>query len=148
MVPAADKLKQKLADKNEANGPAFKIYNDPRLTTIGKILSHTGLDELPQLYNILHGDMAIVGPRPLPVPEAKKLLLWQRERTIVKPGIVSPWVVNGYHSNSFEEWMKSDIIYAHSKNMFGDVLLLARGLLFFIELVAKETGRMYERIQL
>lgn len=138
MVQNAEVVRTKLLHKNEAKGPVFKIHQDPRFTRIGRFLSHTGLDELPQLFNIIKGDMAILGPRPLPVAEAKKLLPWQQARHNTKPGIISPWIVNGYHSNSFEEWMRSDIVYAQQKSIIGDIFLLLRAGLFFIELLVKE----------
>jgi lipopolysaccharide/colanic/teichoic acid biosynthesis glycosyltransferase len=114
---------------NEADGPVFKIRNDPRFTRIGKFLSHTGLDELPQIVNIWKGEMAIIGPRPLPVAEAAKLKSQQRERHLVKPGILSPWVLDGYHTKPFSEWMKSDVAYAKRKNVREDMSLLLRALI-------------------
>mgnify|MGYP001606226757 CR=1 FL=1 len=90
MVNGAD-MQQKLYQRqNESVGPVFKIHNDPRFTLIGKILSHTGFDELPQLFNVLRGDMALIGPRPLPVSEAKKLKPWMHARQQIRPGIISP----------------------------------------------------------
>ncbi|OGU58100.1 MAG: hypothetical protein A2V66_11405, partial [Ignavibacteria bacterium RBG_13_36_8] len=117
MVPNAEALKAKYMHLNTANPPAFKIPDDPRYTKIGKFLSHTGLDELPQLFNVLKGEMALIGPRPLPVQEAVKLKSWQKEREKIKPGIISPWILNGYHKNSFDDWMKSDIEYAGKKSI-------------------------------
>jgi len=93
MVPGADKNQARLRTLNEATGAVFKMRNDPRYTNIGKFLSHTGLDELPQLYNILRGDMVFFGPRPLPVYEEKKLKPWMREREAVLPGIISPAIL-------------------------------------------------------
>ena len=90
MVGNAEKAKRNYVSLNESVGPAFKIHNDPRFTPIGKILSHTGLDELPQLFNVLRGDMALIGPRPLPVSEAKKLKPWMHARQQIRPGIISP----------------------------------------------------------
>jgi len=123
---------QKIYKKqNEADGPVFKIRNDPRFTRFGRFLSHTGLDELPQLWNVLKGDMSIIGPRPLPKGEADKLSHWQQERHKIKPGIVSPWILNGYHSRPFSEWMKSDIEYVKKKCFRYDVILFCR-MIFYI----------------
>lgn len=110
MVKDAEKLKRKYLHLNEANGPVFKIKNDPRYTRVGKFLSHTGLDELPQLVNILKGEMSLVGPRPLPVNEEtqipKKL---QVKRWQAKPGIACSWLLKGAHGLSFSQWMRLDI---------------------------------------
>lgn len=138
MVREADKLQQRFASKNEANGPVFKIRNDPRFTKIGKFLSHTGLDELPQLFNVLNGDMALIGPRPLPINEAKKLKLWMRQREKIKPGIISPWILEGYHRRSFDEWMKSDVVYAGQKSLTTDISLTIRTIGFLLGLFWRE----------
>ena len=137
MVVGAEKKQRGLIKKNEAQGPVFKIHNDPRFTPFGRFLSHTGLDELPQLINVFRGKMSIIGPRPLPVLEAKHLKPWQQERHKVKPGIISPWVLNGYHSNSFDEWMKSDIAYAYNKSLTGDLALFFNACFFWLHLVVK-----------
>ncbi|MBU1326778.1 sugar transferase [Patescibacteria group bacterium] len=123
MVKGAHGLQNKFEKLNEADGPVFKIRDDPRFTRIGKFLSHTGLDELPQLWNVVRGDMALIGPRPLPVAEASKLAPWMRKRHDVLPGIISPWILNGYHRQSFREWMKSDVSYAKHKSVSGDIRL-------------------------
>jgi lipopolysaccharide/colanic/teichoic acid biosynthesis glycosyltransferase len=123
MVMGAESQKLKVKRQNEVDGPVFKIYDDPRFTKVGKILSHTGLDELPQLVNILKGDMALVGPRPLPVEESKKIPRIYESRYRVLPGIISPWVVGGYHKVSFNKWMESDVQYVKNKNIFLDIKL-------------------------
>jgi len=138
MHVGAEKLQVKLKAQNEAKGPVFKIHDDPRFTAIGRFLSHTGLDELPQITNILFGQMAVVGPRPLPVAEAKKLLPWQKERHKIKPGIISPWIVNGYHSQAFDDWMKSDLEYAIKKNQLYDLYLICKALILFLKFVRNE----------
>lgn len=110
MYPGADEDKSKYLDLNEADGPVFKIKNDPRYTKLGKVLADTGLDELPQLINVLRGEMAVVGPRPLPADEEKKIpLRWRQNRRTVKPGITSSWVVSGGHNLRFREWMELDM---------------------------------------
>jgi len=138
MQVGAEKLQAKLTDQNEAKGPVFKIHHDPRFTPVGGFLSHTGLDELPQIMNILLGQMAVVGPRPLPVAEAKKLLSWQKERHKIKPGIISPWIVNGYHSQAFDDWMRSDLEYAIKKNQLYDLYLMGKALILFSKFVRVE----------
>lgn len=134
----AGKLKNKYLQLNQADGPVFKIFADPRFTGIGRFLSHTGLDELPQLINIIKGEMALIGPRPLPVGEAKKLLSWQNNRSLIKPGIISPWIVNGYHSNKFSDWMKSDITYIKEKNIIRDIKLLIKTTKLFLRFLMRE----------
>ena len=132
-------MKQKALTKyNEADGPVFKIRNDPRFTGVGKFLAHTGLDELPQLCNILRGDMTLIGLRPLPVPEAAKLKSWQKERQKIKPGIISPWILEGYHTQTFDAWMKSDIAYATKKSIPYDLVLAGRTVVFLIGLFVRE----------
>jgi lipopolysaccharide/colanic/teichoic acid biosynthesis glycosyltransferase len=140
MVVGAEKLKSKFQHLNIASGPAFKIRNDPRFTQIGKFLSHTGLDELPQIFNVIRGDMALIGPRPLPVTEAQKLQKWQKKREMIKPGIISPWIMNGYHTNTFDNWMKSDIEYTESKTFVGDLKLFSRALGFMARLFVVNLG--------
>jgi lipopolysaccharide/colanic/teichoic acid biosynthesis glycosyltransferase len=138
MVVNAEQKKKSLYKYNEASGPVFKIRNDPRFTPIGKWLSHTGLDELPQLVNVLKGNMQLIGPRPLPVLEAQQLKPWQKERQITKPGIISPWVLDGYHKKTFDEWMRSDIAYIHRKSFFFDVQIFFSSVWFMIRLISHE----------
>jgi lipopolysaccharide/colanic/teichoic acid biosynthesis glycosyltransferase len=126
MIVGAHNRQRSLIKYNEAHGPVFKMHNDPRFTSLGKFLAHTGFDELPQFINIIKGDMALVGPRPLPVAEAKKLSSWQQKRHTVKPGIISPWIFEGYHNTSFEAWMRSDIAYIQRKTPWGDLRLFIR----------------------
>lgn len=141
MVKNADNLKAKYSDLNQASGPVFKVHDDPRFTKLGKFLSHTGLDELPQLFNVLKGEMALIGPRPLPVIEAKELKSWQKQRQAVKPGVISPWILNGYHSQAFNAWMKSDIAYIRKKNPVYDSVLFLKALILFCRLVWRELNQ-------
>lgn len=104
----------------------------------GKFLSHTGLDELPQLVNVIRGEMALFGPRPLPVAEAAKLSKRQQERHKIKPGIMSPWVLEGYHSRPFDEWMESDIDYAKDKSLWYDFVLFRKAVVFVGRLFVRE----------
>lgn len=135
MVPIADTLQKKYQNRNESQGPAFKIQNDPRFTDIGKVLSHTGLDELPQLFNVLRGDMALIGPRPLPVSEAKKLKPWMHERERILPGIISPAILTGAYHQDFEGWMRSDVAYVKEKSLRQDASLFVRFVPFIVRLV-------------
>jgi lipopolysaccharide/colanic/teichoic acid biosynthesis glycosyltransferase len=138
MVDNAEDDQQRLNYLNEADGPVFKIRNDPRLTGIGKFLSHSGLDELPQIFNVLKGDMCLVGPRPLPVDEAKKIKVKYRiKRESVKPGMLSPWILNGYHRLSFDDWMESDISYIENKSFPYDLKIFFESFLFSIDLFFK-----------
>lgn len=125
----ADELKEKYRQLNEADGPVFKIRNDPRLTKVGKFLFHSGLDELPQFINIMKGEMALVGPRPLPILEENKIRKEFKKREMVKPGILSPWVINGYHTMKFDDWMKSDLDYVKNKSQKNDFIIVMRGFL-------------------
>lgn len=124
MVDGADKLQSRLGKQNEADGPVFKIRNDPRYTTIGKFLSHTALDELPQLINIIKGEMAFIGPRPLPQEEAKKIPKKYEMRFTVLPGMTSSWIVRGAHKLSFKEWMELDCKYVRHKSLYQDIGIL------------------------
>ena len=138
MVVNADKQKRIYQNLNEADGPVFKIKNDPRFTRLGKILSHSGLDELPQLFNVLLGEMSIVGPRPLPVDEAAKIPTKYKKRFEVKSGIISPWIFNGYHKLGFEKWMESDIEYVMSKNRMYDLRLAFNGAMALMKMIVRE----------
>lgn len=130
MIEGAEKQKTSLKTLNEADGPVFKIRNDPRYTPIGRFLSHTGLDEILQLVNIIKGEMSFVGPRPLPVDEALKVPRQYHKRFSVLPGITSFWVIRGAHFLTFKQWMESDLEYIKKKNFFLDLyIILATGFL-------------------
>lgn len=125
MFEGAEKLKRKYLKLNEADGPVFKINNDPRFTKVGKYLARTGLDELPQIINILKGEMSLVGPRPLPVVEAQKIDVKMRTvRESVLPGITSLWIVSGAHDLSFQEWMRLDKKYISDISFANDFEIL------------------------
>jgi lipopolysaccharide/colanic/teichoic acid biosynthesis glycosyltransferase len=124
MVVDAEELQAKLQDLNERDGPAFKMKNDPRVTSVGKILRKTGLDELPQLWNVLIGDMALVGPRPLPCGEDAKCSAWQRRRLDTKPGLTCTWQISKSRKVSFNDWMRMDLHYAKKRSVIADVSLL------------------------
>ncbi|MCY2974914.1 MAG: sugar transferase [Planctomycetota bacterium] len=124
MVVDADELKDKLREMNERDGPAFKIKNDPRVTRVGNFLRSTGLDELPQLWNVLISEMSIVGPRPLPVDEDALCEQWQRRRLDTKPGITCSWQIAKSRKISFEDWMRMDIRYATTRSFKNDLKLM------------------------
>lgn len=144
MVIKAEYIKKRIINQNEANGPVFKIYNDPRFTKIGGFFCHTGLDELPQLWNIIKGDMLFIGPRPLPIDEAKQIKEPDKNiRQSVLPGIISPWVLNGYHNLSFNEWMKLDNKYIKNKSFLFDCKIFIKGILLVITLIKQETCKKF-----
>lgn len=123
MVENAEALRVKLENMNEQSGPVFKIKNDPRVTRVGRFLRKTSLDELPQFFNVLKGEMSIVGPRP-PIPsEVKQYQRWQRRRLSMKPGITCIWQVSGRNNIPFEEWMKLDMIYIDTWSLKLDLML-------------------------
>jgi len=126
MVVDAEEQKAALRAISEQDGPAFKLKNDPRVTSIGRYLRKTCIDELPQLLNVLKGDMSLVGPRPLPVDESQQCESWQRRRLEVTPGLTCIWQVDGKSRVPFVEWMRMDIRYMRGRNFFQDAKLVFR----------------------
>ena len=127
MVRNAEQLMAQLEDLNELSGPVFKIKNDPRLTPIGKFLRRTSIDELPQLFNVLSGDMSLVGPRPMAVRDFEGFNEdWQRRRFSVRPGITCLWQVSGRNSIPFQKWMELDMQYIEHWTLWLDLKILAR----------------------
>ena len=124
MVVNAEKLKEKLKNKNEMSGPMFKIKDDPRITKVGKFIRKTSIDELPQLVNVLKGEMSLVGPRPSLPNEVKEFKSWMLRRLDVKPGITCYWQVMGRNKISFEDWMKLDVKYVEERNLILDIKLI------------------------
>ncbi|CEI73370.1 sugar transferase [Romboutsia hominis] len=124
MVHNAEELLESLMDQNEQSGPAFKIKDDPRITKVGKFIRKTSIDELPQLFNVLKGDMSLVGPRP-PIPsEVAQYNPYQMQRLAVKPGLTCIWQVSGRNNIGFDEWVDMDIEYIHTRNLVLDIKLI------------------------
>ena len=132
MVVNAEELKEKLAAQNEMSGPMFKMKDDPRVTKVGKFIRKTSIDELPQLWNILKGDMSLVGPRPSLPKEVAQFEDWMYRRLEVKPGLTCYWQVSGRNNIDFEDWMKLDIRYVEERNFWIDIKLIFKtvGVLF------------------
>ena len=127
MVADAEQLQDDLEQHNEANGPVFKIAEDPRITRVGRFLRRTSIDELPQLFNVLRGDMAIVGPRPLPVRDVRRFTrASDMRRFSVRPGITCLWQVSGRSNLSFDEWISLDLRYIDGWSLALDFLILLR----------------------
>ena len=124
MVEDAEKLKKDLMKSNEMSGPMFKMKDDPRVTRVGKFIRKTSIDELPQLINVLKGDMSLVGPRPSLPKEVKKFKPWMKKRLEVKPGLTCFWQVAGRNNIDFEDWMKLDIKYVEERSFLVDIKLI------------------------
>jgi lipopolysaccharide/colanic/teichoic acid biosynthesis glycosyltransferase len=124
MVENAEELLPQIRGKNEADGPVFKMVRDPRVTSVGRYLRKLSLDELPQLVNILRGEMSFVGPRP-PIPaEVEKYEPWQRRRLSMKPGLTCIWQVYGRNGVAFDEWMRMDLAYIDNWSIMLDAKLI------------------------
>lgn len=132
MVVNAEELKEKLAAQNEMSGPMFKMKDDPRVTKVGKFIRKTSLDELPQFWNVIKGDMSLVGPRPSLPKEVAQFEDWMYKRLSVKPGLTCYWQVSGRNNIDFEDWMKLDCRYVDERNLWIDIKLIFKtvGVLF------------------
>jgi exopolysaccharide biosynthesis polyprenyl glycosylphosphotransferase len=126
MVPGAEQMRDRVLHLNEMTGPVFKASDDPRLTPVGRLLRRASLDELPQLVNVVRGDMSLVGPRPLPLYEASRIKGAQRRRLAVRPGITGLWQVSGRNMVDFEEWMQMDLLYVDQWSLLLDLRTLLR----------------------
>jgi len=132
MVINAETLIDKLKDKNEMSGPMFKMKEDPRVTRVGKFIRKTSIDELPQLFNVLKGDMSLVGPRPNLPREVSKFTNYQKQKLLAKPGITCYWQVMGRNNIGFEQWIELDIKYIKERSLLIDLNLILKtfGVLF------------------
>lgn len=126
MVEDAEELKSKLIDKNEMDGPMFKMENDPRITKVGSVIRKMSIDELPQLINVIKGDMSLVGPRPSLPSEVLQFDEWMKKRLSVKPGLTCYWQVSGRNNIDFINWMKMDVKYVEESNLLIDIKLIIK----------------------
>ncbi|HWQ91596.1 MAG TPA: sugar transferase, partial [Clostridia bacterium] len=128
MVTNAEQLKHELAAMNEMSGPVFKVTNDPRVTPLGRFLRKFSIDELPQFFNVLRGEMSLVGPRPLPVDEVKRFNDFaHRRRLSVKPGLTCLWQISGRNNvKDFKDWVRLDLEYIDNWSIWLDFKILFR----------------------
>lgn len=133
MIRDADILKKNFIEQNERkDSPMFKIKNDPRVTQIGKFIRKTSIDELPQLINVIKGDMSLVGPRPSIPDEVIQFEPWMLKRLQVKPGLTCYWQVKGRDSIGFKEWMRLDAKYVDDKSLILDTKLIIKTIFVLI----------------
>ena len=126
MVNGADRTRHHLTHLNEADGPVFKINGDPRVTRVGRLLRTTSIDEIPQFFHVLSGEMSLVGPRP-PLPdEVNQYEPWQLHRLDVRPGLTCLWQISGRSRIGFQEWMRLDLEYIRRRSLLLDVMILLR----------------------
>jgi lipopolysaccharide/colanic/teichoic acid biosynthesis glycosyltransferase len=125
MVADADQRKQSLSELNEMSGPVFKIRNDPRVTPLGRILRKYSLNELPQLWSVLVGDMSLVGPRPAGPHELVRYAQWHKRKLSVRPGLTCYWQVRGRNLiSNFDDWVKMDLEYIQKRSVKTDMAIL------------------------
>ncbi len=132
MVVGADSMKKDLLKYNESTGPVFKMKNDPRVTPIGRVLRRFSLDELPQLWSVLKGDMSLVGPRPVLTYEWEQFNEWQRQKLSVKPGGVCLWHLRG-QPRDLDEWVKLDLEYIQNRSLWLDIKILFGTVLYVLK---------------
>ena len=126
MYDKAEQRRREVEDLNEQEGPVFKMQSDPRITSVGRYLRRSSLDEIPQIFNVLKGDMSIVGPRP-PLPsEVEKYQSWHRRRLEVLPGITCLWQISGRSHISFNEWMRLDMEYLKNRSFKTDFIIFLK----------------------
>jgi len=127
MFDRADRIREQLSEKNEMTGVFFKMKNDPRVTPVGRVLRRFSLDELPQLWSVLKGDMSLVGPRPTQVFEYEKLKDWQKQRVRVKPGAISLWIVSG-KTTDFDRMVCLDLDYISNWSIWFDLRIMLKAI--------------------
>ncbi|TFE22636.1 sugar transferase [Cohnella luojiensis] len=137
MVPNAEELLPELAEKNEVKGAMFKIKDDPRVTRLGKFIRKTSIDEFPQLWNVLKGDMSLVGPRPSLPREVEQYSLYDSQRLVVTPGCTGLWQVSGRNELHFKDMVELDLYYIQRRNLFFDIKLILKT--FRVILFPKDT---------
>jgi lipopolysaccharide/colanic/teichoic acid biosynthesis glycosyltransferase len=126
MVPEAEAMKDSLRDRNEAQEGLFKIARDPRVTRVGRLLRASALDELPQLWNIVRGEMSLVGPRPLVIDEDQRIEGWHRRRLELMPGMTGPWQILGPSRVPLKEMVAIDYLYVANWSLWTDIKILLR----------------------
>ena len=126
MCMNAPEMHKELLEMNELDGPAFKLKKDPRVTKVGQLIRKTSIDELPQLINILKGEMSIVGPRPLPTYETEQCTEYQKQRLLVKPGLTCYWQCSGRNDIPFDEWMELDLKYIEEASFLVDLKIILK----------------------
>lgn len=126
MVSNAEALKQQLMSQNEVEGAMFKMKNDPRVTRVGRVLRKTSIDELPQLWNVLIGDMSLVGPRPALPSEVSEYTTYDKKRLAVTPGCTGLWQVSGRSNLSFEQMVELDLTYIRERSVFYDLKIMMK----------------------
>jgi lipopolysaccharide/colanic/teichoic acid biosynthesis glycosyltransferase len=124
MIKNAPAMRAEMEKFNELDGPAFKMKDDPRITKIGAFIRKTSIDELPQLVNVLKGEMSLVGPRPLPTYETAECNEYQLQRLLVKPGLTCYWQISGRNDISFDEWIEMDLQYIREASIWTDIKIL------------------------
>lgn len=124
MIKNAPNMRQELSEFNKLDGPAFKMKNDPRITKVGAFIRKTSIDELPQLLNVIKGDMSLIGPRPLPTYETAECDEYQLQRLLVRPGLSCYWQILGRNDISFDEWMEMDLDYIEEASVITDLKIL------------------------
>ena len=125
-VDAEERRKALETENDHTDGPIFKMRNDPRITPVGRILRRMSIDELPQLYNVLRGDMTLIGPRPPTLNEVEHYEPWQRKRLDITGGLTCIWQVSGRSEVGFEEWVRMDIEYQRKRSILFDVRLVMK----------------------
>lgn len=126
MCENAEQMRDDLLEHNEMDGPVFKIAEDPRVTKFGRFIRRSSIDELPQLYNILRGEMSIVGPRPLAIVETKDFSDYENLRHLIKPGLTCYWQISGRNHLFFKDWIELDIKYINEMNLRTDLMIILR----------------------